>query len=126
MTKLIESAGAKRLRQYMAVREWYTVKIPGGRFLSGFPDIYATHHRFGIRLIETKIPIGGKLSDSQIAMFRKLARHGSKIYVLHDETNYDMLFGDPNWLSFALGRTNIAQPKGLPNKHGTKGRLDYE
>lgn len=108
----------------MAMNGWVTVKIPGGRFLQGFPDIFATHRKYGIRLIETKVPVRGKLSDSQIAMIRKLAAHGTKVYVLHDERDYDKLFLEPNWLSFALGHTDIRMPKGIIPTRGRADRLD--
>lgn len=114
--KRVEKTGSDRLRQYMHSQGWFTVKIPGGRFLSGFPDIFATHPLHGIKLIETKVPTRGKLSDSQKAMFNKLSRHGAKIYILHDEKNYDKLFNEPNWKLFALGYTRIASPKGIKKK----------
>jgi hypothetical protein len=120
--KRLEKKGSDRLRKEMAARGWFTVKIPGGTFLSGFPDIFAAHPTHGIKLIETKKGKGGKLSDSQVAMFNKLDRAGVKIYIMYDERDYDKLFNKPNWKMFALGYTNIAMPKGL--QPSRKDRLD--
>lgn len=122
--KQIEKKGSDDLRNYMAVREWVTIKIPGGRFLKGFPDLFAAHRLHGIILIETKKPRGGVLSESQITMFRKLNRFGVRIYIAHDSRDYDKLFGKPNWVPYALGQTDIRMPIGIRPTRENCDRLD--
>ena len=95
-----ESKGASRLIALLVSKGWGCWKIGGGPLTVGWPDWYCFHRRHGHRWIETKAP-GKKLRKSQVNRFQKMANAGDKIYVVHDETEYDVLFRDKdNWMMY--------------------------
>ncbi len=85
---------------------WYIVVIPGSKFLSGMPDLYVTHSRYGSRLVEIKLPNmkGSRFTPAQLEKFPKLAANGSGIWILTaaTEDEYEKLFKRQNW-SLYLG-----------------------
>jgi len=97
-----EKQGSDKLRQYMEAHGWLTIKLHGGMYQSGLPDILAFHPVHGIRFIETKTE-KGKLSSRQTRLFSRITEYGGQIYVLRDEKDYNDLFRKPNWLSYVRG-----------------------
>lgn len=87
------------LREYMHTRGWWTEKMPGSKFKSGIPDIYACHLEFGQKWIETKVPLG-KLRPTQIYRFTKWSEHGVGIWVIMNPNDYPKLFKEPNWFKY--------------------------
>lgn len=87
------------LRRLMHSRGWLTVKTTGGRFSSGWPDLFCAHPEYGMKWVETKVP-GGRLRPSQRKMFTKLAKHGVKIWVIIEPDGYYKLFNEPNWWKY--------------------------
>ncbi|MCK5020574.1 MAG: hypothetical protein KAS32_26380 [Candidatus Peribacteraceae bacterium] len=83
---------------------WYVVRVPGSKLLSGMPDLFATHSRYGQRLIEIKRPKmeGSKFTPAQLERFPKLAANGSGVWVLVADTKdeYDKLFKRQNWWTY--------------------------
>lgn len=100
--KAPETEAAKRLRTVMEENGWYVKKLHGSIYQSGLPDLLATHKYHGIKLIETKLPKGSKLTQAQIVVFKKLQDHGTGVYILHDERDYKRLFDKPNWTHYAM------------------------
>lgn len=86
---------------------WYVVVIPGSKYLSGMPDLYATHSRYGSRLIEVKLPgmVGSKFTPAQLEKFPKLAANGSGIWIITaaTESEYNLLFKRQNWWMYLPG-----------------------
>jgi hypothetical protein len=82
----------KMLRQ----RGWYVVATHGNAYQMGFPDLYATHVKYGARWIEVKLPEmrGSKFTVAQLDMFPKLVANGTPIWILTgaSEEEYAKLF----------------------------------
>lgn len=74
----IQEAIIKRLRQL----GWYVKVMPGSSLQSGFPDLFACHPAYGIRLIEVKNPYAHSFTSAQRIEFPKMVTHGAPIYVL--------------------------------------------
>lgn len=87
-----------QLKSYMLNRGWLFKKIHGDMYQSGFPDAFTYHKKYGLRLIEVKTP-QGRLEASQIEFFHQLASVGCGCWILTsaDESQYNLLFGPPNW-----------------------------
>ena len=84
----------------MEARGWYIIKLHGGKYQSGLPDLFAMHPEYGTRWIETKTP-SGKLRASQVKKFYLMSRAKVKIFVLEDETHYRRLFEEnDNWTDY--------------------------
>ena len=85
-------------------RGWYVKPTHGNMYQSGFPDLYATHSRYGCRWIEVKDPkrTGDVFTRAQHEEFPKLSANGTGIWVLvgATQTEYDKLFKKPNWWTF--------------------------
>lgn len=88
----IQSAIIKMLR----LKGWYVKRMPGGMFLSGVPDLYATHKVYGARWVEVKRPNmeGSRFTAAQVKEFPKLISHGAGVWVLTaaTEVEYRKLF----------------------------------
>lgn len=88
------------LVNFLKIRGWYTMETHGNMYQSGFPDVYATHSKFGARWIEVKLPEmkGSKFTPAQLDCFPKLIANGTRIWVLTaaNETEYQKLFKASN------------------------------
>lgn len=93
----------------LEMRGWYVKKVHGSMYQSGFPDLYCTHKKHGIRWIEVKLPNmeGSRWTKDQLADFPKLADNGTPIWVLTAATEYEYrkLFGPDNWFEMFLIKT---------------------
>ena len=80
----------------------------GNMYQCGFPDIYATHSRYGIRWIEVKLPEmkGSKFTPAQHEHFPKLLANGTRIWVLTAATEfeYNKLFSPCNLPYYLWGK----------------------
>lgn len=76
---------------FLAARGWYNFVTHGGRFQSGFPDIFTTHAVHGSRLIEVKLPgmKGSSFTKAQLRKFPLFISHGSPIWILTAATEYE-------------------------------------
>lgn len=85
---------------------WYVVATHGNLYQSGFPDLYATHHLYGIRWIEVKKPgmKGSYFTAAQRMKFPLFSAHGTHIHVLvsASETEYLKLFMKENWQEYMM------------------------
>jgi hypothetical protein len=94
-----EKEGAKRLVELMIRDGWWIRKLHGNVFQSGLPDYVAAHRIYGMCFIETKAP-GGFLSETQRYEFMRWHKVGVKIFVVHDEKDYDIIkAGRANWMN---------------------------
>ena len=67
-------------------------------FQRGFPDLYATHKRYGPRWIEVKLPgmKGSKFTPAQLEFFPQLLENGTDIWIITSPDEYKLLFLEPN------------------------------
>jgi len=72
----------------------------GNLYQRGFPDLYATHFKFGPRWIEVKLPNmkGSRFTPAQMESFPKLRANGTRIWILTaaTESEYQKLFKPDN------------------------------
>ena len=84
------------IRKKMKQEGWLVVKLHGNQFQSGLPDCVAFHPMYGTRWIEIKQG-NNVLSNTQIAMFSQMAKHGAMIYLMRSPDDYYKLFKPANW-----------------------------
>lgn len=93
----IQEAIIKMLRY----KEWYVKVMVGNAYQFGIPDLWASHHRYGPRWIEVKLPgmKGSRFTAAQLEDFPKICANGSGVWVLTGATEeeYRKLFRAPNW-----------------------------
>jgi hypothetical protein len=99
---ILQDAFVKRLRSL----EWFVMETHGNAFQQGFPDVYATHHRHGIRWIEMKILPGYSFTAAQQRCFPMLSANGTCIWIVTADTmeEYEKLFQPHNWERYFLAR----------------------
>jgi len=102
LEKIIQDA----IINYLTVRGWYCKNMHGNLYQSGFPDIFACHSKYGIRLIEVKLKDmkGSKFTPAQLVDFPKMRANGARIWVLTSatETEYAKLFKPDNIREYLL------------------------
>lgn len=78
---------------------WFVRETHGNAYQSGFPDLYATHPRFGQRWIEVKNSVQYHFTPAQIKCFTTWSGHGIKIWVLSsaEDSELKKLFAPANW-----------------------------
>ncbi len=96
----IQAAIVRRL----TLEGWYVMVTHGNMFQSGFPDLYATHSRYGPRWIEVKNPLSFKFTPAQMECFPKLSANGTRIWILVSDSDeeYAKLFQEANWYMYLL------------------------
>lgn len=91
---------------FLTHRGWYVKITHGSAYQSGFPDLYCTHKKYGIRWVEVKLPnmIGSRWTDAQREEFPNLSSNGTPIWILTgaNEQEYKKLFQPENWLEYYL------------------------
>ena len=78
---------------------WFVKETHGNMYQCGFPDLFATHIRYGHRWIEVKNPTAYRFTPAQLETFPLLCAHGSRVWVLVADTDaeYQKLFAPANW-----------------------------
>lgn len=89
---------------------WYVMVTHGNMYQSGFPDLYATHSRYGPRWIEVKNPLAYSFTAAQLECFPKLSANGSRIWILVAATDdeYNKLFKPENWTYYMMKMRGFA------------------
>ena len=84
---------------YMRNLNWFVKNTHGNMYQSGLPDLYCAHKRYGTRWIEVKNPGKYAFTPAQLETFPQMTAAGVGIFVLTaaTDTEYDKLFGPPNW-----------------------------
>ena len=86
---------------FLRLRGWLVRKIHGDERNNGWPDLYATHTKYGSRWVEVKLPNmkGSRFTTAQKEWFPKLEANGTKIFILTgaSETEYCKLFKPSNF-----------------------------
>jgi hypothetical protein len=90
------------IESYLRSREWYVKSTHGNQFQAGFPDIYASHLKYGMKWIEVKNPEQFSFTPAQIKEFPKMSAAGTYIWILCDATDaeYERLFKPANWMEW--------------------------
>jgi hypothetical protein len=92
------------IMKMLRAKEWFVMKMHGSEFQAGFPDLFATHTKYRVRLIEVKDPNrkGDVFTSAQADLFPKLYAHGCPVYIMTgaDEDNYSRLFKEPNFWQY--------------------------
>lgn len=88
----------------LRIKGWYVMETHGNMYQSGFPDLFATHSKYGCRWIEVKLPKmkGSKFTPAQIDCFPKLCANGAGVWILtgDSDSEYQKLFSRFNWWQF--------------------------
>jgi hypothetical protein len=86
----------KQWIEFLKARGWHVVEMHASPRLSGFPDLYITHVKYGARLVEIKLPNmkGSRFTEPQWEKFPLLDKNGSPIWIITEvsEDNYRKLF----------------------------------
>jgi hypothetical protein len=94
------------IRDFLEQKKWYVKIMHGSMYQSGFPDLFTCHARYGIRLIEVKLPDmkGSHFTAAQMEEFPKLSLNGAGIWILTAATEheYEKLFKPYNWSVYML------------------------
>lgn len=75
-----ESKLVKEIREILEMAGWLVIKMHGNMYQAGFPDLFATHARFGVRLIEVKRKV--RFTKAQKIVFNQLHKNGSHVYIV--------------------------------------------
>lgn len=87
--------------RYLEDRNWIVKVVHATMYNFGFPDVIATHKKYGIKFIEIKRPTGYTFTAAQYKFFPQFCANGAPIYILTaaNEENYQRLFGKSNlWI----------------------------
>lgn len=94
------------LRDFLQLRNWIVRIVHGGAYQSGFPDLYCTHKKYGIRWIEVKLPEmeGSRWTKAQLKWFPIFSANGTPIWILTGATEreYKKLWEPENWFDYML------------------------
>jgi hypothetical protein len=87
---------------FLRAREWFVKETHGNLYSSGFPDLYACHHKYRARWIEIKNPEAYRFTAAQMRDFPRFSAAGSGIWILTaaTESEYQKLFGPENWYQY--------------------------
>ncbi len=99
----IEAYHQKQVILYLRAREWFVRATHGNLYQSGFPDLFATHRKYGHRWVEMKKKgVTVKFQPSQLEVFPLLCANGSGVWILFEATEheYQKLFRKPNWWQY--------------------------
>lgn len=79
--------------------KWVVKETHGNMYQAGFPDLYATHAKFGPRWIEVKNEPSYSFTPAQKITFPMFSANGSPIWIMFDATHaeYMLLFKPENW-----------------------------
>ena len=99
--KTPEGKVVAEIMRKLRIEGWYVIKMHGNKFQAGFPDLYACHRDFGIRLIEAKDPKrkGDVFTAAQHEVFKDMEANGHGPWVMTggSDHEYGKLFKPANW-----------------------------
>jgi len=95
----------KEIVTYFRNKEWFVVRMVGNAFQQGIPDLLATHHKYGPRFIEVKLPgmKGSHFTAAQLEYFPKFCANGMGIWIMTaaNAEQYRMVVTEPpNWWQY--------------------------
>lgn len=92
----------EKLIQFLRAREWFVKSTHGNMYQSGFPDLYCSHRRYGIRWIEVKYAESYSFTPAQLETFPLMSANGTGIWILVEacEEEYQKLWKPANWIMY--------------------------
>ena len=92
----------EKIIEFLRIRQWYVKHTHGNMYQSGFPDLFASHPRYGMRWIEVKNPEQYAFTPAQLENFPLMCAHGAHIWILvaPTEEEYAKLFKPYNWFFY--------------------------
>lgn len=94
----------KKIIDRLRKENWFVLVTHGNMYQSGFPDLFATHTRYGHRWIEVKLPEmkGSRFTPAQIETFPKLCAFGSGVWILtgNSDLEFFKLHKPCNWVFY--------------------------
>lgn len=103
-----EATIQKAIKLMLERKGWFVKVMTASQYMSGMPDLYATHRDYGSKLIEVKLPgmKGSKFTSAQLKDFPLFVANGSGVWVLTGDTHreYMKLFNKPNWQVYLWGK----------------------
>lgn len=91
------------LKRELEKEGWYVKETHGNIYQYGFPDLYATHKKWGARWIEVKNPAGYCFTPAQQQTFPMFNAHGVGVWVLTSVAELGKLFLEQNWYQYLSG-----------------------
>lgn len=92
------------ITKYLQDRGWLVLRMAASMYMSGIPDLWASHKKYGERWIEVKLPNmkGSKFTPAQLSTFPEICAHGSGVWILTaaTQTEYMKLFDSCNWYHY--------------------------
>ena len=84
----------QKIIKYLQDRGFFVKIITASLYLSGMPDLYATHRVYGPKFIEVKVENRWSFTKAQKETFPELLGHGTPIWIMFeaDDANYKLLF----------------------------------
>jgi hypothetical protein len=99
-----EAVIQKAIIEMLERKGWYTKIMAASVYLTGLPDVFASHKLFGPRFIEVKLPgmVGSKFTPAQLIEFPKICANGFGVWILtaDTESEYAKLKQPPNWWKY--------------------------
>lgn len=105
-----EAVIQERIIEFLRYREWFVKDTHGNMYQSGFPDLYATHSKYGQRWIEVKNLEAYSFTPAQLLTFPQMCANGSPIWILCDatEAEYMKLWKPCNWYWYLINSNTRA------------------
>lgn len=90
------------LIEFLTIRTWNVEHTHGNSFQTGFPDLFIAHRSHGTRWIDVKNPKRYRFTDAQCRKWPVWEAFGIGIWILvaATQSEYDKLFGPPNWRDY--------------------------
>ena len=92
----------KRLKAFLATRNWLVQQTHGNLYQKGFPDLFIAHRKWGFRWIDCKVDGHYSFTKAQQKCWPLWDSYGIGIWILVEanQTEYDKLFAPPNWRDY--------------------------
>lgn len=90
------------LIEYLSDRGWLVERMIGNAYQSGIPDLYCFHPTWLSRWIDVKVEGRYSFTRQQRIKWPRWEKFGVGIWILTgaDQSQYDRLFGPPNWRNY--------------------------
>ena len=97
-----EAAIQSAIVDFLTLRQWFVMVTHGNMYQRGFPDLFATHSKYGYRWVEVKHPTEYCFTPAQIETFPKLVAFGSGVWIMSAATQfeYEKLWKPCNWYQY--------------------------
>lgn len=92
----------KEIRPLLTGLGWLVEVTHGNKFMKGFPDLYLSHHKHGIRWVDVKVEGKYEFTAAQRLKWPLWHQHGSGVWIMTAGTHeqYKRLWEPPNWRDY--------------------------